>query len=93
MANTSASVMPAVAMATVRQVSRATSSRNSGLYTNGQKLAINFALILMLPGSNKTQGLNSVVTPNGHSATNARLIQKTRDIHAGSRSGAAVDAE
>ena len=89
-ATTTAKVMPAVAMATVRQVSRATIAQNSASHAKGQKLAMNCALILTLSGSSSTQGLNSVATPSGHSSTKLRLIQNTRPSQAGSRVGAAL---
>ncbi len=87
-ATTNASVTPAVAMATVRQVSRAIMLKNSALTTNGQKVAMNWRLILRLSGSRKIQGLNSVATMSGHSSTAPRVSQNTRAVHAGSRAGA-----
>ncbi len=88
-ATTSASVMPAVAIATVRQVSRATIARNSASCAGGQKLPTNCALTFRLSRSTSTHGLNSVATSSGHSSTSAAPVQNTRPSHAGSRAGGA----
>ena len=71
MAQPSASTMPAVAMATVRQVSRATSARKSGFRAGGKKSPRKRKVGFRLPGSSSTQGLNSVSTSKGHSSTSA----------------------
>jgi len=85
-ASTKASVTPAVAIATVRQVSRTTMCMNSALYTSGQKLAKKSRVTFRLSGSHNTQGRNSVATPNGQRSTMAKLSQNTRDEKSGSRS-------
>jgi len=81
----SARANPAVAIATVRQVSRATSSKNSGSTLGGTKSARNLSVDLSVPGSNITHGLNSVSTSAGHSNSSAASAQNTRPRHAGSR--------
>src|SRR5574343_802693 len=87
-ASTSASVTPAVAMATVRQVSRTTMSMNSALWISGQKVDKNCAVTFRFSGSHSTHKRNSVATANGHNSTKARLSQNTRWKKAGSRAGA-----
>jgi len=84
------SVMPEVAMATVRHVSRATRARNSASSRSGQKLPRKCALALRLSPSSRIQGLNSEATASGHSSTIATLIQNTRPAQAGSRLGAVL---
>ena len=88
-AKTSASVSPAVAMATVRQVSRATMVRNSLFILGGKKSPKKCKVGLSAPGSTSTQGLNSLRTSIGHSITSAASAQKTRPRQAGSRRAAA----
>jgi hypothetical protein len=87
MATTRASVTPAVAMATVRQVSRTTMRTNSASCASGQKLPRNCPVTFRLSGSSRIQGLNSVATPSGHSSTSMASIQKRRLCQAGSRRG------
>ena len=65
MANTNASAMPAVAMATVRQVSRATMARNSALTFGGKKSPMKRAVTLTLSGAKNSQALNSVAYNTG----------------------------
>jgi hypothetical protein len=89
-ATTSASVRPAVAMATVRQVSRATIARNSHPSTGGRKLARKSPVTLRFWASKRIQGLNSVATISGHSSTRPAPVQKTRPSQAGSREGGAA---
>ena len=86
-ANSSARVMPAVAMATVRQVSRATRLKNSGPTAGGKKLARKRPLVLRLSACSNVAGRNSVATKSGHNKTKAADTQKTRLHHAGSRRG------
>ena len=85
-ATSNASAMPAVAMATVRQHSRATNSRNSPSIFGGEKSLRKRRVDFSVSGSNSVHGLNSVRTSAGASRTNATQSQKTRDIQAGSRS-------
>jgi hypothetical protein len=87
-----ASVRPAVAMATVRQVSRATRARNSTPWAGGRNPARKPAATLALWASKNTQGLNSVATSSGHSSTKPADAQNSLDCHAGSRSGARAAA-
>ena len=84
-ARTKASVTPAVAMATVRQVSRATMRMNSALWTGGQKLAKKALVTFRLLGSHMTQGRNSVATPSGHNSNRTKLSQKNLERKSGSR--------
>src|SRR3990167_2839102 len=85
-ASSSASTMPAVAIATVRQVSRATISKNSGSSLGGTKSPRNLSVDLSVPASSSPQGLTSVSTSAGHSSSSAASAQKTRPRQAGSRS-------
>ena len=87
-ASTSANVKPAVAMATVRQASRATIARNSAECAGGRKLARNWPVTARLRGSNSPAGRNSVATSSGHSSTAAAASQPSRPSQAGSRLGA-----
>ena len=84
-ASTSASAMPAVAMATVRQVSLATSSKNSPSTFGGKKSLKNLKVGFKLPASNSVQTLNSVSTSAGHSSTVPASSQNKRPNQAGSR--------
>jgi len=74
----SARTMPAVAIATVFQVSRRILASKSGSSTGGKKLPMNSALILMFSASNKTEGRNSVASVKGHSSRNVKIIQNSR---------------
>ena len=84
-ASTNAITMPAVAMATVRQVSLATSSKNSPSILGGKKSLKNFKVGFKLLASKSVQTLNSVSTSMGHSSTPTASSQKTRADQAGSR--------
>ena len=84
-ATSNASVMPAVAIATVCQVSRATSSRNSLPMAGGKNEEINVQVGPRLPSSNSTHGRNSAATSIGHSTTSAAPSQNSRPSQAGSR--------
>ena len=88
-ASASASVTPAVAIATVRQASRTTIPRNSGSTFGTMKLSRNRSVNFRLCGSTSTQGSNSVATSIGASSTMATLAQNTRRAQAGSRDGGA----
>ena len=89
-----ASTMPTVAMATVRQASRMTISRNSASIFGGKKSLMKRFVDLRVAGSNSVHGLNSVMTSAGASSAAAASSQNTRVIHAGSRScGDAMVAE
>ena len=80
-------IKPAVAIATVRQVSRATIAKNSAPCAGGKKLARKLPPERRLSGASKIQGLNSVATINGHSSTSAAEVQNSRPSQAGSRIG------
>ena len=85
-ASSIAKVKPAVAMATVRQVSRTNMLKNSASNFGGKKSAKKCQVGLRAPGSSSKAGLNSVNTSNGHVMTAAVNHQKTRLSQAGSRS-------
>jgi len=87
---TRASAMPAVAMATVRQASRATISRNSPSILGGKKSLMNCRVDFRVSASNSVHGRNSVTTSAGASSTVAASSQNTRASQAGSRSCGAV---
>ena len=82
---TNASARPAVAMATVRQHSCNTSSKNSPLIFGGKKSARKRPVDFRLPDSNSTQGLNSVAASAGSRNASAAMAQNTRPHQAGSR--------
>ena len=84
-ASTSARAIPAVAMATVRQVSLATSNKNSPSIFGGKKSPKNFKVGFKLLASNSVQTLNSVSTSAGHSSATPASSQNRRPIQAGSR--------
>ena len=81
----SASAMPAVAIATVRQHSRSTRRRNSPSIFGGKKSAMKRRVDLSASGSNRIHGLNSVATSAGAISTSAASAQNTRPLQAGSR--------
>src|SRR5450830_258023 len=85
-----ASVMPAVAMATVRQVSRATIHKNSGSSLGGKKSPKKCKVGCRLCGLNSVQGLNSASTSSGQATASVAHSANTRPIQAGSRRGAAL---
>ena len=92
-ATSSASAMPAVAMATVRQASRATIHRNSPSIFGGKKSARKRRVDFSVSGSNRVQGLNSVTTSAGASSTSAAQNQNSRGSQAGSRCCGSTEAE
>ena len=85
-----AKVKPAVAIATVRQVSRASMVKNSTSNFGGKKSAKKCQVGLSAPGSNNSDGLNSVKTISGHMMTAAANHQNTRLSQAGSRNSGCV---
>ena len=85
-----ASASPAVAMATVRQVSRSSSARKSASWRGGTKSDTNFQLAPRLRASASVAGLNSVHTSSGQANTAATSSSDTRRSTAGSRCAAAV---
>ena len=89
-ASSIAKVKPAVAIATVRQVSRASMVKNSTSNFGGKKSAKKCQVGLSAPGSNNSDGLNSVKTISGHMMTAAANHQNTRLSQAGSRNSGCV---
>jgi hypothetical protein len=91
-AMTKAKVIPAVAIATVRQVSRATSQRKSSPTSGGMKALKKRSVGSRLPSANNTQGRNSVSVSSGQSNNKPSKNQVRRPFQAGSRqAGATVD--
>ena len=84
-ATSKASVRPAVAIATVCQVSRSTIARNSGSCAGTRKSSRNIPAARRLCASNSSQGLNSAPASSGYSRTMKIAAQVTRVRHAGSR--------
>jgi hypothetical protein len=91
---TNAKVIPAVAIATVRQVSLATIFKNSASILGGimspKKLSVGFRF----DASKSIQGLNSVATSIGQKITTKVSAQNKRWKIAGSRrveTGSAID--
>ena len=84
-ANNKARKVPAVAIATVRHASRATSSRNSGLKAGGKNSARKRVVTFRFSVSKNTQGRNSVLTSAGQRITHATTNQNTLRDQAGSR--------
>ena len=80
--------MPAVAMATVRHVSRATISKKSASVLGGTKSPRNRNVGFKLWAEKSVQGLNSASTSMGHRITSAASDQNTRPVQAGSLRGA-----
>lgn len=76
---------PVVAIATVRQLSWATSVRKSRSCAGGQKSARKRPLSCRLSGCQSSQGRNSVATSSGHSSTGSASRSATRPGQAGSR--------
>jgi len=83
-APSSASERPAVAMATVCQVSRSTIARKSASTTGCRKPDRKRAVAVRLCASNSSQGLNSLNTSIGHSTTRPMPKAATRPRQAGS---------
>jgi len=80
-----ASAMPAVAIATVRQVSRASNARNSASWRSGTNCARKRPVTRRLRASNSVHGWNSASTSSGHSTTTAASTPNMRRDSAGSR--------
>ena len=83
---------PAVAMATVRQVSRASRPRNSASARGGTNCARKRPVDRRLRSSSSCQGLNSVSTNSGHSSTARPSSSVQRRSSAGSRPAAGAAA-